>query len=423
MDFRLPRLGEGAESGTVVTILVSVGDRVAKDQTILELENEKATAPIPSPAAGVIDKIHVKQGDEVTVGQLLFSLTEAGGSGEAERPEAKAPTQTESPPQRAVENKSEEPYRYQSAAGLPPPAPPSIRKMARDLGIDLTRVKGSERGGRITLADIRAYIERLQESALKGGPAQAEASRRPQETVDFSKWGPVSREKMSSLRRTVAERTTQSWSTVPHVTQFEEADITSLADLREKYVAAYEKKGARLTLTAMILKALIPALKKHRIFNASLDEASQEIVYKDYYHLGVAVDTEAGLIVPVIKDVDKKDVGEISRELAAMAEKTRQRKISAEELQGGTFTVSNLGGIGGAHFTPIINKPQAAILGLGKGTLKPAAKDGKIELRRMLPLAVSYDHRLIDGAAGARFVREIAQALESYPEEELKIKG
>jgi pyruvate dehydrogenase E2 component (dihydrolipoamide acetyltransferase) len=422
MDVKLPRLGEGAESGTVVNILVTEGQRVQKDQNILELENEKAVAPIPSPVDGIVRKIHVKEGDEISVGQLLVSLAEDGSAEPAVKQEAtRAPSKARAPVEKPAPEESAETkeYRYESRSGAAPPAAPSIRKMATELGIDLTRIRGSEQGGRITLADVRAYIGRLQELAFSAKPGRAE--RLPEESIDFSKWGPITKKRMSPLRRTVAERTGDAWRTIPHVTQFDEADVTDLVEMRKKYVRTYEEKGAHLTLTILVLKAVIGPLKKCPIFNASLDEATQEIVYKDYYHLGVAVDTDAGLIVPVLRDVDKKSLLDLSLEVSELAEKARQRKVSLEELQGGTFTVSNLGGIGGTHFTPIINKPQVAVIGLGKGTLKPVVRGGKIEARTILEIGLSYDHRLIDGADGARFVRELVHALENFSEEQLKL--
>lgn len=226
---------------------------------------------------------------------------------------------------------------------------------------------------------------------------------------------------MSSLRKIISRRMVENWNAIPHVTQFDEADLTSVLELRKKYVAAYEKQGARLTVTSFVLKAVIAALKKHPIFNASLDEASEEIVYKEYYHIGIAVDTEAGLIVPVIRDVDKKSLVDISKELEELAKKARDRKVSGEELKGGTFTISNQGGIGGAHFTPIVNKPEVAILGLGKGSLKPVVRNNLIEPRMMLPIGLSYDHRLIDGGTAARFTVDLVQALEKFDEKDVKI--
>jgi len=429
MDVKLPRLGEGADSGIVVNILVAEGDQIQKDQTILELENEKAVAPIPSPVSGTIQKIHVKEGDEITVGQVLISLVEEEAAPQVSAT-GKPETTFESSkglPRPAAEAKEEavlaKEYRYEAKSGVPPPASPSIRKLARDLGIDLTRVQGSEPGGRITLKDVRDYIQRLQQMAFEKRPVSREAFLRPPESIDFSKWGSVTKKRMSPLRRTVAARTQEAWSTVPHVFQFDEADISALLEMRKKYAPLYEKKGARLTLTALALKAAVVPLKKHPIFNASLDESTQEIVYKEYYHIGVAVDTESGLIVPVIKDVDRKSLFDLSRELGEVAERTRRREVSLGELQGGTLTISNLGGIGGAHFTPIVYKPQSAVIGLGQGTLKPVVRNNQVEIRTMLPVTLSYDHRLIDGADGARFIRDFVEALQNFKEENFKLEG
>jgi pyruvate dehydrogenase E2 component (dihydrolipoamide acetyltransferase) len=286
----------------------------------------------------------------------------------------------------------------------------------------LTQVRGSERGGRIVMADIRAYIQRLQgqpSQARRGSPEAAEKPK-PTETVDFSKWGKVNRQPLSPLRQTIARRMVENWNAIPHVTQFDRADVTALMDLRKKHAAAYEKKGARLTLTSFALKIVAATLKKHPAFNSSLDEAKQEIVLKEYFHIGVAVDTEAGLIVPVIRDVDRKNLVELSKELEELARKARERKISAEELKGGSFTISNQGGIGGGYFTPIVNKPEVAILGLGRGALEPVVREKAVQTRLMLPIALSYDHRVIDGGAAARFIVDLVQAFENFPEAELK---
>jgi pyruvate dehydrogenase E2 component (dihydrolipoamide acetyltransferase) len=307
--------------------------------------------------------------------------------------------------------------------GLAPAAAPSLRKLARDLGIDLTKVRGSARGGRILLEDIRAYIQRLQRLATKPVTA-APAPGKPKaalEQVDFSKWGSVRKKPLSPLREVIVRRMTENWNAIPHVTQFDEADITQLNELRKKYALAYEQKGTRLTLTSFVLKIVGDILKKHPLFNSSLDEAAQEIVIKEYYHLGVAVDTEAGLIVPVIRDVDKKSVLELSKDLEELAAKARGRKVSAEELKGGTFTISNQGGIGGGPFTPIINRPEVAILGLGRGVTKPVVHDGQVVARLMMPIGLSYDHRVIDGGAAARFMVDLVKGFENFQEEHLKL--
>ena len=436
MEIRVPRLGEGVSAGTVVSVLVKEGDKVKKDQTVLELETDKAVAPIPATESGTIAKILVKEGEKVSVGQAIMKLSGNGTSAAHSPAQSAAELPHPAKPQPAAPvpaAPSQAPqagaipaagYQYESKSGFAPPASPSVRKVARELGLDLSRVRGSEAGGRIVMADLKAYIANLQALAIvpRQETLQAAPAKPAVPSIDFAKWGPVTRKPLSNLRRTIGERMVDSWTSIPHVTQFDEADISGLMDLRKKYNPAYEKKGGRLTVTAFILKVAARALKKYAALNASLDESAQEIVYKDYCHLGVAVDTESGLIVPVIRNVDKKSLLELSKELAQMAEKTRQRKISVDELQGGTFNISNLGSIGGTHFTPIVTKPQLAVLGVGRGVLKPVIKDGKTVPAMMLPLALSYDHRLIDGADGARFIRELVEGLESFPEAELKLK-
>lgn len=424
MDVKLPHLGEGADSGTVVNLFVKEGDTITEDQPMLELENEKAVATIPAPAAGQVTKVYVKTGDKISVGQRILALSEAGMASSPKKSDtAPAPPKTKAPPAEAEAEASEPEAPAEAEAGeapdksgVAPAASPAIRKLARDLGIDLARVRGTARGGRITQADVRAYIQQLQRTAAKSkaGPAAAAAAKPAAESVDFSRWGAITKKPVSSLRQVIARRLTESWNAVPRVTQFDEADLTKLLALRKKFLAAYEKKGARLTVTSFVLKAVADTLKRHPIFNTSLDEATQEIVFKEYIHLGVAVDTEAGLIVPVIRDVDKKDLVQLSKDLEALATKARERKVTAEELKGGTFTISNQGGIGGGHFTPIVNKPEVAILGLGKGAMKPVVREGKIESRMMLPLALSYDHRVIDGANAARFMVDLVKALENW---------
>jgi pyruvate dehydrogenase E2 component (dihydrolipoamide acetyltransferase) len=423
MDLKLPPLGEGVDSGSVVNILVKEGEQVQKGQGIIELETGKAVAPVPASVAGKVTKIIVAVGDKISVGQPILSL-EAGpasakpaGQKPAPVPASRAAVQP--PPEE--EAAGDDPGPEEEASGPEPAASPTIRRMARELGINLRKIRGSENGGRIVLADVRAYLERLQRLAAQprsGGPAGAPAKPAP-EKIDFSKWGPIARRPMTPLRKVIAQRMGESWNTVPRVTQFDEADITALNDLRQKHADAYEKKGARLTLTSFVLKIVAEALKKHPVFNTSLDPAAGEVIYKEYFHIGIAVDTEQGLIVPVLRDADKKDVLALSKELNDIAVKARDRKISLEELQGGTFTISNQGGIGGRHFTPIINLPETAILGLGRGVLQAVVRDGKIEPRLMLPLALSYDHRVIDGGAAARFMIDLVRGFETFDEKQL----
>ena len=433
MDIKLPRLGEGAESGTVVSIFVKPGDQIKEGQTIVELENEKAVAPIPASAAGRVAKVYVKQGDKISVGQPIIALTDDGAAAapsatdaprESKRPATStAPAPAQRPARPVAEAPSVdfvgEPVQNESVA-----ASPTVRKLARELGIDLTRVQGKQPGGRISPEDLRGYIEQLQRLAFGQGGAPAAGVSAPKpaaERVDFAKWGPYTRQPMSSVRKIIAQRMLESWTSIPRVTQFDEADITDILALRKKYASKYEKKGGHLTLTPFLIKAVVTSLKKHPTFNSSLDEATGEIVFKDYYHMGIAVDTEQGLIVPVVRDVDKKDLLQLSKELAELAERTRQRKVGADELKGGTFTISNQGGIGGGFFTPIVNKPEVAILGVGRGALKPVVRGAKIAKCMMLPLGLSYDHRVIDGGTAARFIVEIVQALEQFEEASVKI--
>ena len=384
MDLKLPNLGEGADSGTVVNLFVKEGDAITKDQPILELENEKAVATIPSTAAGTVFKIYVKPGDKLSVGQRILSLADGGGAGAATTAAAEpAPVsrreriiQTPSPEQAPEPNEEEAPDEGEERkGGGAPAAAPSIRKLARDLGIDLARVRGSARGGRIVLEDVRAYIQRLQRVAAapkRAAAAEAAPAKPPPEAMDFSKWGPITKTPFSLLRQVIARRMLESWHSTPRVTQFDQADITTLMALRKQYAPAYEQTGTRLTLTSFALRIVADTLKKHPIFNASVDEAAEQIVYKQYYHLGIAVDTEAGLDRPGDPGRGQEGHTYLSRELEDLAKKARERKVSADDLKGGTFTISNQGGIGGAHFTPIVNKPEVAIL--GPRTRRPASR-------------------------------------------------
>ena len=438
MDVKLPKLGESAEGGAVVSILVKEGDTVTKGQTILELENEKAVAPIPSTSAGVVTQIRVKEGDRVSVGQVLITVAEAGGAAPAPAaaaPKAAKPAAKAAPVVRApveaepeVEEAADEeaPADDVVESGLPPAASPEIRRIARELGIDLRRIRGSENGGRIVMSDVRAYVQHLIKAAAAPKPARGAAvaaapAPAPVEQIDFSKWGEVSKKPMTSLRKTISRRMVENWNAIPHVTQFDDVDITDLMDLRKKFAPEFEKKGARLTLTSFALKAVATALKKHPIFNSSIDEVANDIVFKEYYHVGLAVDTEQGLLVPVIRDVDKKSLFQLSKDIQEVAEKARDRKVTLDDMKGGTFTISNQGGIGGAHFTPIVNKPEVAILGLGKGGYKAVVKDKKIAARLLMPIAISYDHRVIDGGTAARFTVDLIAAFNSFTEGDLKV--
>ncbi len=429
MDVKLPKLGEGADTGVVVNVFVKEGDTVAKDQAILELENEKAVASIPSTGAGVVSKVHVKAGDRVGVGQRLVTLSDgaepapASGAAAAPKPAAKkvaAKSAPETEPEPVEEISAEAEEEISNAAVA---ASPSLRKLARELGIDLSKVRGSESGGRIVLGDVRAYIQRLLKAAAKPAPAAAVAApAKPAPVqIDFSQWGPIVKKPVTPLRKVIARRMSESWNTVARVTQFDDIDFTRLGELRKKFAAEYEAKGVKLTFTPFVLKAVAETLKNHPIFNSSLDEVASEVILKNYIHLGIAVDTDQGLMVPVIRDVDKKSLIDLAKELELLAARARDRKISADEMKGGTFTISNQGAIGGAHFTPIVNLPEVAILGLGRGALKPVVRDGKIEARLLTPIALSYDHRVIDGGSAARFTVDLLKAFENFGEEAVKI--
>jgi pyruvate dehydrogenase E2 component (dihydrolipoamide acetyltransferase) len=424
MDVKLPKLGEGADSGVVVNIFVKEGDTVASGQAIIELENEKAVASIPSTAAGKVEKIFVKNGDRISVGQRLIAVAGDGPASAAPTPAAKPAAAKKTAASRPEPEEVEEETAVEDDGEVVNPDPvasPSVRKMARELDIDLHKVRGDE-GGRIAVEDLRNYIKRLVAAAAKAGKGKPGApAKAPAEQINFAQWGPIVKRPLTPLREVISRRMLESWNSVARVTQFDEADCTTLNELRKKFGAAYEAKGAKLTLTPLILKAVAATLKKHSIFNSSLDEVANEIIVKEYVNLGIAVDTDMGLMVPVIRDVDKKSVLDLAKELEQLAVKTRDRKISAEDMKGGTFTVSNQGAIGGGHFTPIVNKPEVAILGLGRGAMKAVVRGDKIEARMMTPLALSYDHRVIDGGAAARFMVDLVSALQDFKEDVVKL--
>jgi pyruvate dehydrogenase E2 component (dihydrolipoamide acetyltransferase) len=427
MDVRLPRLGEGADSGTIASIFVKEGEAVKRDQPLLELESEKAVASIPAPADGTVAKLFVKEGDLIKVGQMIMQLAEGEGVKASPRPidasvgdEEPLPLQTPSPAQVMPATSRQSEVVVETLDGPVPAASPTVRKTARDLGIDLRRIKGSERGGRVVMDDLRRYVQWLQERALAARPP-AGASARAAAPVDFARWGPVETKKMTTLRKIISSRMAEAWTRVPHVTQFDDVDLARVMALRTTYAAAYEKAGAHLTVLPFALRAVAATLKLHPMFNASINDATGEVVYKQYYHIGIAVDTEHGLMVPVLRDVDKKSLFQLSVEVHQLAEKARERKLTLEEMQGGSFSISNQGGLGGGYFTPIVNFPEVAILGMGRSVVRPVVRDGKIETRTILPLGLSYDHRLIDGANAARFIVDLVRALDQFPEEDLKI--
>ena len=518
-DFTLPELGENISAGDVLRVLVKPGDTIQKDQSVLELETDKATIEVPSSVAGKVKEVKVKEGDKVKVGQAILSVDD-GGAAEAEgerkpaakeKEAAKEPAKKAAPAAKSDEAKPQKPQPRAAARDAEPapesdeaegdeadsdeadgeeiadmqpdvqakdksakpdkpgvkdpsvgpraaaqdseaqarpqardqgreggaqddrkvvdinrgartpaepaapareappaPAAPSVRRMARELGVDVNQVNGTGPGGRISIEDVKEHTKRLVSGA--GGGAAARSVPLP----DFSRFGAVERQPMRAVRRKTAEHLSAAWASIPHVTQCDLADITALEELRKKFAPKVEAAGGNLTVTAIALKVVAAALRVFPQFNASVDMGADEIVLKKYVNIGVAVDTDRGLLVPVIRDADRKNIVQLSVELSQLSEKARTRKITAEEMQGGCFSISNLGGIGGTYFTPIVNAPEVAILGISRARMEPVyqKESGQFVPRFMLPLSLSYDHRAIDGADGIRFLRWVAEALE-----------
>ncbi len=462
--FNLPALGENVDAGTVVGILVAVGDTVEENQPVLEIETDKANLEVPSGFNGVVTEILVENGANAEVGAPVLMYEEGAGEGaatgvnEAEEPAAEAapatgaatteaqdtavtepsPQATDSsetdpgasaapdskaatgseipspsrgtPPSPPAPPSSPPTAVSATTGGEPVPAAPSVRRFAREIGLDIGQVPGTGPGGRISVEDVKTHSRELSagRSAAAGpGPSVPSAP-----LPDFTRWGPVETEPMSNLRRAAAEHLSAAWTNIPHVTYGDKADVTDMEALRKQFGPAAETAGGKLTMTAIALKIVAAALKRFPLFNASVDMARHEIIYKKYYHVGVAVDTDRGLVVPVIRDVDRKNMVELSVELSEVAAKARDRKLSPDDMQGSTFTISNLGGFGGTFFAPIVNAPDVAILGLARSRMEQVYVDGAFQPRLMLPLMISYDHRVIDGADGARFMQWLVQAFE-----------
>ena len=429
-DFTLPELGENIAGGDVVRVLVAAGDTVTKDQPVLELETDKATIEVPSSVSGTVTAVRIKQGERVKVGQVVLTVDNGAApakeTAKASEPAPATPAPAAETPATGVEPAAPEPKPKrgevvdirggarnapvaQPAAEAEPqgpaaPAAPSVRRLARELGVDIRRVSGSGPAGRISADDVQAFVR----NAMAGGVTAGAPSSLP----DFSKWGEVERKPMSNIRRKTAEHLSHAWNAIPHVTQHDKADITALEALRKQYSPQAEKAGGKLTMTAIALKIVAAALRKFPQFNSSIDIVRNEIVYKKSIHVGVAADTERGLLVPVIRDVDRKGIIQLAAELGAASDKARAGKLSLDDMQGAGFTITNLGGIGGTSFTPIVNWPEVAILGVSRGAREPVYVDGAFEPRLMLPLSLSYDHRVIDGADAARFLRWVAEAFE-----------
>ena len=419
LEFKLPEVGENITSGTIVGIAVKTGDTIKKNQDLLELETDKASLPVPSPCDGVIKEILIEEGQEVQIGQIIMHIESGASSSEpetkkepaaskkttAEKPKAKeAPTPTPAAQQPAptpVAVKSPP----KSGIGDKAVAAPSVRRLARELGINLDQITGTGPSGRISKDDVKAFTKQvITSSSTSSGGASVTTPPLP----DFTKFGEVNREKMNNIRKKTATHLSACWNMIPHVTQFDKADITELDKLRKK-VSTKERK---LTITPFLMKVMAAALKEFPQFNTSIDMATNEIIYKKYFNIGVAVDTDRGLLVPVLRDIEKKSIFELADELNAIAQKARDKKISLDDLQGGSITLTNLGGIGGTSFTPIVNWPEVSILGVSRGSWEPVYQENKFLTRFKLPLSLSYDHRIIDGADGARFLRWIADAIE-----------
>ena len=432
VEIKLPVLGEGVDSGTVAGVLVAAGDTVEADAPLIELETDKAVIEVPASEAGVVVSFSVKAGDTVAVGQVIATIEPGAAPSAPSPPETPAGERAADPPPRevshapapqppAVTATPSAPSRPPSAPApsahtpadefnlpeWPIPATPNTRRFARELGVDITAVHGTGNGGRILSGDVVRTARSLLEAARAGAAAA------PPPLPDFSRWGEVEREPMSGIRRTTAVHLSTSWTTIPHVTQHDEADVTELEQLRKRFGPRVQQAGGKLTMTAIAVRVVASALRVFPRFAASVDMASREVILKRYTHVGVAVDTDRGLLVPVIRDADRKNATELSVEIGEVAARARDGKLALEEMQGGCFTITNLGGLGGTSFTPIVNYPEVAILGMSRSRVTPVHGDGGFEPRLMLPLSLSYDHRVIDGADAVRFLRWIVEALEN----------
>lgn len=426
-EFKLPELGENIESADVTSVLVKAGDQINEDDPVLEIETDKATVEVPIDKSGKVREVKIKEGQKAKVGEtvIVIELTEDVSEEESQHEkkeevveekkeekvesEKKVESELQSIPQISDETYTARQFKKELPDKIAP-ASPSVRRFSREIGIDIHQVSGTGPGGRISFEDVKSFAKNLNEKISKGkGTIGVSAEPLP----DFSKWGEVKREEMSNIRKKTAEHLSYAWSVIPHVTQFDKADITELEKLRKHYSKEVDAAGGKLTVTAILVKIIAEALQKFPQFNCSIDMEKKEIIYKKYYNVGIAVDTDRGLLVPVIKEADKKTITQISVELGEIAAKARDKKLSLEEMQGGNFSISNLGGIGGTYFTPIVNSPEVAILGVSRGNYEPVYEDGEFVPRLMLPLSLSYDHRIIDGADAIRFLRWVVESLEN----------
>jgi len=421
-EFKLPDLGEGIHEGEVLAVRVSVGQAVREGDIILEVETDKAAVEIPSPYTGIVFEILVTPGDTVKVGQVLMTFS-APGEKPAAAPEPSAAGLKAATVPEPAAAAAQAPGPRQG----PVPASPATRRLARELGVDLARASPSGAAGLVTADDVRAFAARGNATEAPAVARAQPAAESPAPTRDrtpelpnFSKWGPVERVAFRSIRRATAKQMSLSWSQIPHVNSQDYVDVTRLEIFRRKHKKDVEALGGRLTFTVFALKAVATVLKAHPRINASLDTAAGEIVLKKHYHIGVAVNTEEGLVVPVVRDVDNKSIKELAVELHALVQRAHSRKISLEEFQGGTFTITNAGALGGWTFAPIINHPQVAILGLGQGRLKPAVVRGEkgltIAPRLIMPAVLCIDHRVLDGADAVNFLKIFKQIMEDPDE-------
>ena len=461
-EFKVPELGENVATGDVTKVLVNVGDTIKQEQPVLELETDQATIEVPSSVAGVVKEIRVKRGEKVMVGAVILTVDSNGGGAAASpaaAPQAAKPSEQKPAEQKSAEQKPAEqrpaeqrpaeqkapeaaavaaapqaapsqtkvvsmPVRAPEQAAAPSipaprpdgraaPASPAVRRLAREIGVDVNVVQGTGPAGRISQEDVKEHARRILSSVGAAGAGSGAVLARPgRQLPDFQKWGAVERQPWSNIRRATAEHLSYAWATIPHVTQCDKADVTALEELRQRHKERVAKAGGQLTVTAMLVKILATAVTKFPQFNASIDMDRGEIVYKKYVNIGVAADTDRGLLVPVIRNADQKNINQIAIEVKQLAEKARERKLTLDEMSGGGISISNLGGIGGTYFTPIVNWPEVAILGVSRGTTEPIWKDGSFVPREMLPLSLSYDHRVIDGADAMRFLRWVVEAIE-----------
>jgi pyruvate dehydrogenase E2 component (dihydrolipoyllysine-residue acetyltransferase) len=433
IEVKVPDIGD-FKNIPVIEVLVRPGDPVKKETPLVTLESDKATMDVPAPAAGVVKELKVKVGDKVSEGSLVLTLESSGDGGAAkaaaQKPAAAPAPRAATAPAPVSQPVAPRPTPVGAPASPPPPplrkgvtergvdeagfasahASPSIRRFARELGVDLARVKGSGPKERVLKEDIQSYVkaELVRSRTAEGGVGSGLP---PLPQVDFAKFGPVAAQPLSRIKKLAGANLHRNWVAIPHVTQNDEADITELEEFRKVQVEEAKKQGIRFTILCFLLKAVVVALRQHPEFNASLSHDGESLVLKQYFHIGVAVDTPNGLVVPVIRDVDKKGLMELARELGEVSARMRAGKIAPADLQGGCFSISSLGGLGGGHFTPIINAPEVAILGVGKSVTRPVWNGKAFEPRMMLPLSVSYDHRVIDGAQGARFIAFLSSVL------------